>query len=145
MKNDCISEKLYQFSGLHILQPSRSQGFDTQLAQNVGFSVCFFLNTIHHLQPLAGQTRPICRPGRFSVIWTPFYTIQKPKLRKSNKIQISNLIFKKQGPSYHKQNQIEKISKTENGQGRGNCGSDTKCQTKPLTCDITNYKRNTSY
>ena len=46
--------------------------------------------------------------------------IQKPKLRKSNKIKISNLIFKKQGPSYHKRNQIEKIPKTENGQGRGN-------------------------
>ena len=33
--------------------------FNTHLAQ------CFF-NTIHHLQPLAGQTWPICKPGLFS-------------------------------------------------------------------------------
>ena len=52
-----------------------------------------FLNTVHHLQPLAGQTRPIRRPVRFSFIRTPFFTIQKPKLRKSNEIHISNFIF----------------------------------------------------
>ena len=47
----------------------------------------------HHLQPLAGQTRPIRRPVCFSFIRTPFFTIQKPKLRKSNEIHISNFIF----------------------------------------------------
>ena len=42
-------------------------------------------------------------------------------------------------------NQIGKIPKTENGQGRGKVALIPNVRLNLLTCDITNYKRNTDY
>ena len=52
------------------------------------FKTLFIIFNLQRVKP-----DPYADPFVFSFIRTPFFTIQKPKLRKSNEIHISNFIF----------------------------------------------------
>ena len=72
----------YSLLGVKGLTPSQHKMQD--------FFFFFLKKTLFIIfKPLADQTRPIRRPDHFSFIWTPFFTIQKPKLRKSNEIHVT--------------------------------------------------------